>query len=243
MMLSKRRGLVLLVAGLSILAYPAPPTSTSPVPDMMPAASLEDLERLEELAEWVFGDPGARSALDRGTPLTDAIRERRQAFDLFRGFADEGLRRQLLAELPYGSLIHEAASNRGLDSLLLAAVVEAESSFDPGAQSLRGAVGLMQVLPSTAAQYGEFDLRDPRANVHVGARYLEYLMARYDHDVELAVAAYNAGPGNVDRFGGIPPFRETRSYVQRVLSTYVEHHRRLWHEERELTSLLATVDL
>ena len=243
MLQTKKRGLGLAVAGLLILAYPDPPTSTAPVPDLPPPPGVEELERIEELAGWVFGDTRGYRLLDRHVSISAAIREQRHTFELFRALPDDELRRRRVSELPYGAILQEVSARHGVDSLLLAAVVEAESGFDPTAVSERGAVGLMQVLPSTAAQFGEFDLRDPRANVEAGALYLGYLLARYDENLELAVAAYNAGPGTVDRFGGVPPFRETRGYVQKVLDSYVEHHRRLWQEEGELTALLATVDV
>jgi hypothetical protein len=135
---------------------------------------------------------------------------------------------RLLATLPYGSLIADAAAQYSLDGLLLAAMVEAESGFDPLAVSPRGAQGLMQLMPATAAQVGLEQPHDPRANVRAGARYLRDLLRRFDDDLELALAAYNAGPGNVLRYRGVPPFRETSDYVDRVLANYLRLHHELW---------------
>jgi soluble lytic murein transglycosylase-like protein len=123
--------------------------------------------------------------------------------------------------LPYGPVIDEVARAAGLDPLLLASIVEAESSFDAAAVSTKGAQGLMQLMPDhfEAGQEG----LDPEANLALGARLFASLLARYGGDLELALAAYHAGPGAVDRFGAVPPFRSTRAYVRRVLELYLEH--------------------
>ena len=241
MLNTRMRSLGLAAAGLILLVYPDPPTSSAPVPDLPPPPSVEELARLEELAGWVFGAPGQLRLSGGALTLSEAIRDRRQSFELFRRFPREAARQDLLLAFPYGDLIQDVSERTGVDGLLLAAVVEAESSFDPLACSRDGALGLMQLLPSTAADMGTFDLSRPRANVEAGALYLRLLLDRYDQDLEMALAAYNAGPGNVDRFDGVPPFPETERYVERVLSTYVEHHRSLWQRDRELRELLATV--
>ena len=241
MLNATKRSLGLLAAGALLLVYPDPPTNSAIVPDLPAPPSAEELARLEELAAWVWGPTGEIRLDGRPVPLGAAQRERRESFDLFRGFPARPNRREHLLRLPYGAILQEVSERSGVDSLLLASVVEAESSFDPGACSRDGALGLMQVLPSTAADLGAFDLTDPRANIEAGSLYLGLLLERYGHDLELALAAYNAGPGNVDRYGGVPPFPETRRYVERVLATYVEHHRSLWHQDRDLTDLLATV--
>jgi soluble lytic murein transglycosylase-like protein len=113
-----------------------------------------------------------------------------------------------------------AAERYGVDGLLLAAIVRHESSFDPEIVSPKGAVGLMQLLPSTGRAYGAEDLFNPGVNLDAGSRYLSHLLALYDGDLELALAAYNAGPTAVARYGGIPPYRETRQYVRRVKAEY-----------------------
>jgi soluble lytic murein transglycosylase-like protein len=103
------------------------------------------------------------------------------------------------------------------------AVIAAESNFDPEAISHRGAQGLMQLMPATAAALGVADPLQPTQNVQAGARYLRLMLDRYG-DLERALAAYNAGPSAVDRYGGIPPYPETRDYVQRVLAYYRHYH-------------------
>ena len=124
--------------------------------------------------------------------------------------------------MPYGDAISAAAERYRLDSLLLAAMVEAESRFDARVVSPRGAVGLLQVRPQLAAAA---DLFDPTVNLDVGARYFGELLHRFGGDVELALAAYNAGPNAVRRHGGVPPYRETSRYVKKVLRIYEGHQR------------------
>ncbi|HEX6640624.1 MAG TPA: lytic transglycosylase domain-containing protein, partial [Thermoanaerobaculia bacterium] len=99
---------------------------------------------------------------------------------------------------------------------LIAAVVQAESRFKPTARSGAGAVGLMQLVPKTGRWMGARDLTNPAQNIAAGAKYLKYLNDRFDGNETKVIAAYNAGEGNVKRFGGVPPFKETRSYVNKV---------------------------
>lgn len=116
-------------------------------------------------------------------------------------------------------LITRAAQSAGIDPKLLDAVVAAESSYDPNARSRAGALGLAQLMPGTAAELGVRNPFDPFENLSGGARYLSQMLARFG-DVRTALAAYNAGPGAVERAGGIPDYPETRRYVDRVLEIY-----------------------
>jgi soluble lytic murein transglycosylase-like protein len=118
------------------------------------------------------------------------------------------------------SLAVAAARRHGLDPALVLAVVGVESAFRPEAVSPRGAQGLMQLMPRTAESLGVDDALDPAQNLDGGTRHLGSLLALYGGDVERALAAYNAGEGAVARHGGVPPFRETREYVRRVLERY-----------------------
>lgn len=121
-------------------------------------------------------------------------------------------------EVPFGSIIYNEAKKNDLPPELVAAVVHTESKFVPTARSQAGAVGLMQLVPRTGRWLGARDLTNPTQNITAGAKYLRYLTDRFDGDTRKAIAAYNAGEGNVRRFGGVPPFRETLQYVQRVAS-------------------------
>jgi soluble lytic murein transglycosylase-like protein len=148
------------------------------------------------------------------------------AGDLRGVVADEVLDEVLeeIASAPAGSditaLATVAARRHGLDPALVLAVVKVESAFRPQAVSPKGAQGLMQLMPPTARDLGVEDAFDPEQNLDGGARYLRQLLIRYKGDVRRALAAYNAGPGAVDRHKGIPPYRETRQYVRRVLDQY-----------------------
>jgi soluble lytic murein transglycosylase-like protein len=123
----------------------------------------------------------------------------------------------------YDSMILLAARRHGVPAALVKAVIAAESSFDPSAVSPKGAMGLMQLMPATADDMGVDEPFHDEQNVHGGTRYLRWLFDRYG-DWLRTVAAYNAGPEAVERYGGVPPYRETREYVQRVLSYYRAFH-------------------
>jgi soluble lytic murein transglycosylase-like protein len=124
------------------------------------------------------------------------------------------------APMDFERMVDAAARRHGLDPALVRAVVAVESGFQPQAVSPKGAQGLMQLMPATARDLGVMDPFDPASNLDGGSRYLSTLVARYDGDLSKALAAYNAGMGAVARHGGVPPYAETRTYVNRVLSRY-----------------------
>ena len=129
------------------------------------------------------------------------------------------------ARLPFAKEIGRAAENNGIDTLLLTAVVKTESRFDAAAVSPRGAVGLMQIRPDQDVENDPEKLLDPAHNLERGAAYLREMLDLFGGDLKLALAAYNAGPNAVRRFGGAPPYAETEAFVARVLGNYVELHR------------------
>jgi soluble lytic murein transglycosylase-like protein len=118
---------------------------------------------------------------------------------------------------PYAQEISAAAARNGVDPALLTGLIRAESGFDPSATSPAGAQGLTQLMPGTAASLGVTDPLDPAQSIEGGARYLRQQLDRFGGDASKALAAYNAGPGAVERFGGVPPYAETQAYVRKVL--------------------------
>jgi soluble lytic murein transglycosylase-like protein len=116
----------------------------------------------------------------------------------------------------YAEIIQEAATTYDVDPNLIHAVMQAESAFHPYAVSRAGAEGLMQLMPVLSSEMGVDDAFDPRENIMGGVRYLKRLLDYHHGNLDLALASYNAGPGNVERYGGVPPFRETRNYVKTI---------------------------
>lgn len=144
-------------------------------------------------------------SVDQGTPLVQGTRE--PAAD----------------PVHLRTLIEQTARRYDIEPEWVLAIVRQESDFNPFAVSIKGAKGLMQLMPATAERFGVNDIFDPAENVHGGIQYLRFLLDRYEGDQELVLAAYNAGEGAVDRYGGIPPFAETQDYVERI----VGRHRRV----------------
>lgn len=126
----------------------------------------------------------------------------------------------------FSPLVEQAAREHQIDQALLRAVIAVESGCDPNAVSRKGAVGLMQLMPQTARRYGVRNIYDPAQNIQGGARYLRDLMGKFNNDLPLVLAAYNAGEDAIAQHGNrIPPYRETRSYVPRVLDFYRQYQR------------------
>lgn len=184
------------------------------------ASCLSGLPTAAQAEVYIYTDSfGKRVLTDR--PIQEPgyrLQHRRANTDdaghLLSGRTDElnSRRRQL-----YDSYIRDASRNYRIDPALVKAVIHVESDFNPLAVSPKGAQGLMQLMPQTAARYQQKDLFSPMTNIDVGTRHLAVLIQRYPQDIRLALAAYNAGEHNVDLYQGIPPFRETRDYVKKVL--------------------------
>ena len=130
---------------------------------------------------------------------------------------------ELPAGTPFASEITAAAKRNGVDPALLAGLVKQESNFNPNAGSPAGAQGLTQLMPATAASLGVTNVHDPAQALEGGAKYLRQQLDRFGGDVARALAAYNAGPGAVERFGGVPPYAETQEYVRRVQANAAEY--------------------
>jgi soluble lytic murein transglycosylase-like protein len=125
-----------------------------------------------------------------------------------------------LLDVPFANLIAASARDHGVAPELVASVIAVESNFNPNAVSWKSARGLMQLMPGTAARLGVKNAFDPQQNIEGGTRYLKELLLKYNGDLPLTLAAYNAGPDRVEQYGSVPPYRETRDYVRRVTEKY-----------------------
>jgi len=223
----------IVIFSVLLVAFATQPAPSDPAVSDLRGAGSDHQTELQELADWVAGSrSGARGLrVLRPSDLDAAASPQPRQFEIFPASVSAERQRRFLRDLPYGHAMAVAAQRHRVDGLLVAAIVEAESGFNPERVSPRGAIGLMQVLPSTAGGLGalgdDTDLLDPYVNLDVGSRYLGQLIEDFSGDLELAVAAYNAGPGAVERYGGVPPYPETREYVRRVLALYDEHNQTL----------------
>jgi hypothetical protein len=180
-----------------------------------------DLATAKQIADQVAGGitGGVTGAVqDVAKTVTNAPAQVAQAPAAIANVADQVKQAFFQKEVPFGGIIYSEAKKNDLPPELVAAVVHTESKFVPTARSNRGAVGLMQLVPKTGRWLGAHNLTDPAQNIQAGAKYLRYLTDRFSGDQQKAIAAYNAGEGNVRRFNGVPPFKETRNYVQKVRS-------------------------
>jgi soluble lytic murein transglycosylase-like protein len=204
---------------------PPPPTTTAIAQDLSTAQNIARevtggvTSAAQDVAQ-VAGEAPAAAAQAPADVVKAAAAIASNALELVRQHFFQ-------TEVPFGQLIYQEAKRNALQPELLAAIVHAESKFVPTARSQAGAVGLMQLVPRTGRWLGVHDLTNPSQNVTAGAKYLRYLTDRFGGDTQKAVAAYNAGEGNVRRFGGIPPFRETRHYVSAVSDYQAELGQRI----------------
>jgi soluble lytic murein transglycosylase-like protein len=212
-----------------------------------PASSLDralagDIRAAESIARQVAGGVQAvAGGVEKATeaPLMAVAEAPKQLSVITEKAREEFFHK----EVPFGSIIYKEAKKNNVRPELVAAVVQAESRFKPTARSGAGAVGLMQLVPRTGRWMGARDLTNPQQNVAAGAKYLKYLNERFDGNETKVIAAYNAGEGNVKRFGGVPPFKETRQYVTRVRSFEKDFKNRVEsHIASDLTEDAATAE-
>jgi soluble lytic murein transglycosylase-like protein len=184
-----------------------------------------DLQTAQQIANQVAGgvqgavSAVAETAATAPAKVADQVVAAPQAVANVADVAGAQVKQAFFAkEIPFGSIIYNEAIKNNISPELVAAVAHTESKFVPTARSNRGAVGLMQLVPKTGRWLGATDLTNPTQNIMAGAKYLKYLNGRFNGNQEKVIAAYNAGEGNVRRFNGVPPFRETQDYVQKVRS-------------------------
>ncbi|HEX8171807.1 MAG TPA: lytic transglycosylase domain-containing protein [Thermoanaerobaculia bacterium] len=185
-----------------------------------------DIRAAQSIAEQVAG--GVQAAVKGVEEVAQSPLQKVAAAPQKLGVVTDQVREEFFKkEVPFGSIIYNEAKKNNLRPELVAAIVQQESKFKPTARSGAGAVGLMQLVPRTGRWMGARDLTNPVQNISAGAKYLKYLHERFDGNETKVIAAYNAGEGNVKRFGGVPPFRETRKYVSKVRGFEQEFHNRV----------------
>ncbi|HEY2217527.1 MAG TPA: lytic transglycosylase domain-containing protein [Solirubrobacteraceae bacterium] len=203
----------------------APTSSTAAITPGMLTAN-ERVQRLQTLAAELRDGPasfaaalraaGAGTGVGQASATGQPIATASQATIAGAGTTATG-------RAPYDNLIEAAATRNGVDPAVLHGLIQQESGFDPNSQSSAGAVGLTQLMPSTAASLGVSDPRNPAQSIEGGARYLAQMMQKFGGNVSDALAAYNAGPGAVQKYGGVPPYAETQQYVSKVLGYAAEY--------------------
>lgn len=193
----------------------APAEAARPDPPKPAAEAPREIPKPETPAPSPASNPALRPAAPPPPSPSDEIERLKKAADLLVK-VNEALG---MPQSPYGKIIYDIAVRHSINPHLVAALIHVESAFNPRAVSPKGAYGLMQLLPETARRFGvrkKKDLFNPKKNLEAGVSYLKWLADRFDGDAEKILAAYNAGEGAVERFGGVPPYQETQSYVQKI---------------------------
>jgi soluble lytic murein transglycosylase-like protein len=185
-----------------------------------------ELSAVATRIEQITGAPVQLPGLPDQAPEAGSFASMLQAQMATQASPEDGAAPNAPAMLPpaqIDALVNDNAQSQAVDPALIKAIIANESGFNANATSNVGAQGLMQLMPGTAAGLGVTDAYDPAQNVAGGTKYIKGLLDRFNGDVRLAVAAYNAGPGAVEKYGGVPPYAETQNYVQNVLASYAKY--------------------
>ena len=199
------------------------PAAAAPRTPVVASAAPSSSRRLQQGQVYSYIKDGVRhytSARPKGGADVSAVRTIRYSFfeTCYACAAAPGVNFGTLRlnTTAYAAEVSAAAKKYGVDEAIVRAIMHAESAFNPNALSRAGAQGLMQLMPATAQRFGVANAFDPAQNIHGGVEYLAWLLKRFNNDLTLAAAGYNAGEGAVDRYKGVPPYSETQRYVQRV---------------------------
>ncbi len=208
---------------MSTQAITSAPQTGTPAGELAAAARVRELQQMIEKTRGVSTSATPASgagASSSGSPTAFAA-----ALQAASAQSPQGASSLSSASSPYDALIEQAAQRNGVDPAILHGLIQQESGFDPNSQSSAGASGLTQLMPGTASSLGVANPLNPAESIEGGARYLSQMMAKFGGNTSEALAAYNAGPGAVSQYGGVPPYAETQSYVTKVLG-YAESYRR-----------------